>query len=213
MPALFDTIVDQPAEAVLRRLRSDHDRLADATRGTARTLAELKLGSFGIEAKRRAVPLPGGGYHSLIELFTQLATVERLIDALAFTLKGREQVRVGRCNPTTTSIGHDLELDVDGEKWAMEVSDVAADRSNNGKFRKDLDRLLVGVADRRFLVVSSEWGQWLPTRTRAWTNRSAVIPSPDDVHFPVGRYRTAVIEVRRTAGPAAATRSPATTAS
>ena len=170
------------------------------------TLAGLDQSGWGASAKRVMCDLPDG--QPLTEVVTQLATVERLLDALVWVEPQRPGATV-TCNPTTSSRdpntllkGPDLEVHGE-ERWLFEVSDVAAERNNNDKLDRDLISLgfAPGVATqagtRRFLVVSPEWSRWISRSTaRLWRSRGCERPTADDVHGPVGPNGSSIVELR-----------------
>lgn len=183
--------------APLNRYRSDlqeaHDRLVNA----ARTWDPMAppLASWGQSAKRQLVPV--ASLHPMVaatdqafnEVMNQLATVERLLDAIAWA--GSEgATRIDECNPTTSNWHpHDLVLSDSGRPWGVfEVSDVAGPGGNeNDKMKKDLKRLVdcecgpCGTGARRFLAVSESSGKWLegmaasPRRMAGFTHAVSVI--------------------------------------
>jgi len=114
-------------------------------------------------------PLVEAEAQPFAELVNQLATVERLLDALAWA-KSEGATHVASCDPTTSSNGHDLVLLGNGAvPWGVvEASDVANPSGNgNRKMEKDIDGLLrcrcnacVSGA-RRLLAVLESSGVWL----------------------------------------------------
>jgi hypothetical protein len=117
-------------------------------------------------------------HHSLAEVITQCATIERLIDAMAWALEtvgDPDAANVLSCNPTASGgeNENDLVIHADGEVLRFEISDIVSGSGDgNGKERKDL-RSLAFLADkpppagRAFLVVSSEFGGYITTRPKS----------------------------------------------
>lgn len=151
------------------------------------------LAIWGRRMKRVAVLLDGerpllvaaAGRHNLGEVINQCATLERLLDALAWTQSQPDlrELRVHRCHPTTSSDpdpdDNDLVLaDAAGRIRArFEVSDVSGRADSNGKERKDVISLgvLRGNTEvlgerpagcRRFLVVSADFADHIQHRRR-----------------------------------------------
>ncbi len=110
-------------------------------------------------------------------MINQCATVERLLDAVAWVLSRAPAAELLLCHPTTSSrpkdsADNDLLVEAAGERWSFEVSDVASGGADgNHKELKDLRSLgLIApegdrwrLADpyptgRHFLVVSPEFG-------------------------------------------------------
>ncbi len=126
--------------------------------------------------------------HSLAEVMNQCATMERLLDALAWVqtdASGLSTFNVAVCHPTTSSAGDDttdndlILTALDGQCARFEVSDVASSSDGNHKEERDLRSLgvlsdgngakrfeLTWPADRVFLVVSTEFA--LKLRSRRW---------------------------------------------
>jgi hypothetical protein len=127
----------------------------------------------------------------LVEVINQCATLERLLDALAWaTSAGFTKVRC--CHPTTSSNKagqeHDNDLIVSTDDGAVtarfEVSDVVGEKDGNRKERKDLVSLGVLLErkgsdclnkcwrptenERIFLVVSKEFAAGLLKRKPLW---------------------------------------------
>lgn len=172
-----------------------------AARGAAALAQALAVpvgSGWGQQVKRRAVELHAVGerprYHNLFEVVNQCATVEHLINALAWA-EGDAQLRgyhVSVCHPTTSSAKHpdapstlpdnDLVLiNPDGALARFEVSDVASQKDGNGKEERDLISLGVLQAGRGqdkfatswpsgrlFLVVSEKFAARRRAPTRAW---------------------------------------------
>lgn len=124
--------------------------------------------------------------HSLAEVMNQCATMERLLDALAWAqtdASGLSTFNVAVCHPTTSSAGDDttdndlILTALDGRCARFEVSDVASSSDGNRKEERDLRSLgvlgdgsgakrfdLAWPADRVFLVVSTEFAAKLKSR-------------------------------------------------
>ncbi len=117
--------------------------------------------------------------HNLTEVMNQCATMERLLDALAWAQtdeSGLAQFHVVCCHPTTSSARGDNDLvllDSNGQYARFEMSDIVSDQDGNGKEKKDLTSLGIWQketgwkandtwpAGRMFLVVSREFAQRL----------------------------------------------------
>lgn len=141
----------------------------------------------GCVAKRRPVDLSAvaadPAVHGLVgvasqpfaEILNQLATVERLLDVLAWSARVGA-VHVIECNPSTSrgpvaNCSHDLVVRGAGLRIVVEVSDVAGEIGNaNRKMEKDLatlDRCRCGdTSARRILAVSPQSARWLQARAR-----------------------------------------------
>ncbi|MCK6531802.1 MAG: hypothetical protein L6Q84_02430 [Polyangiaceae bacterium] len=188
-----------PGEA-LEQLRQAHRFLVAAARDTVPRFMKLPSETWGSDAKREHVVLPVAerpqlvskdvADHSFIEVLNQCATLERLLDTLAWinTVAELQQAMVVLCNPTTSSASrkkgeprpvddHDLVLeDRAGVRWKFEVSAVASEKDGNGKEKKDLVSLGVLPEDgsdvsgwpsgRCHLVVSEEFARRLREPTR-----------------------------------------------
>lgn len=181
-------------------LRDAHDYLARQGIEAARHAGLVReLTAWGSTLKRVRVALPtegrpaivrdDGAEHSLAEVVNQCATMERLLDALAWAqtaASGLSTFHVVRCHPTTSSISdgvgadHDLVLaGPDGQAAWFKVSDVSGSDQGNHKEKKDLRSLgllrdgsgparcdVQWPAARVFLVVSAEFFERL--RVRRW---------------------------------------------
>jgi hypothetical protein len=192
--------------ACAAQIQAAHDYLAaQGAAALAQAAQPRDLASWGAAVKRVRVDLPAAGRpaliapgmadHSLIEVITQCATLERLLDALAWAptpAAALGDAVVARCHPTTSHAKHagafdnDLILVVaDAVVARFEVSDVASATDGNQKERRDLISLGVlpagrGVAQpgapwtgaRRFLVVAPEFARRLMRPTRAWLRGS-----------------------------------------
>jgi hypothetical protein len=178
-----------------------HDYLARHGAEAARRAALLDDATmWGTHFKRVRVELPRDArpllmraaedHHSLAEVVNQCATMERLLDALAWArtdTSGLSAFCVVRCHPTTGSAASDVEAPdndliltaPDGRAARFEVSDVASASDGNRKEERDLrslgllregrgaERYDVRWPDTRvFLVVSSEFAGRL--RGRRW---------------------------------------------
>lgn len=211
---------------LLEELRAAHQFLVEAAQATVPRLLELSADSWGSAAKRVLVDLREAHRpmrvpkdvttHSFVEVVNQCATLERLIDALAWIEALREPrgAQVIACNPTTSSLrrtksaprdatDHDLVIGGSaGERWTFEVSDVASKKDGNRKELKDLVSLGVCTfgggkvrkwpRGRCFLVVSSEWAERMARTDRHGLRRG---------HFHYlavnGSGPTRIFEVRR----------------
>lgn len=180
-------------------LREAHDYLARRGREAAHRAALVEAPTaWGSAFKRVRVELPpddrptlvrADESHNLVEVVNQCATMERLLDALAWAQTPASSLgdyRVARCHPTTSSVAADAGTDHDlvlvgpaGEAAWFEVSDVAGAVDGNRKEEKDLRSLgllregrgaarcdVVWPAARVFLVVSVEF--YARLRTRRW---------------------------------------------
>jgi hypothetical protein len=184
---------------LLHGLREAHAFLVAAAQEALPRLASVPSETWGSGAKREQVRFPKDGpdlvsrdlaEHSFVEIINQCATLERLIDTLAWigTVGQLDGPNVVVCNPTTSSASrkkngegpiddHDLVLeDRAGVRWKFEVSDVASERDGNGKEKKDLISLgvLPGTVSnvpgwpsgRIHLVVSEEFARRIRVPTR-----------------------------------------------
>lgn len=148
-------------------------------------------GSWGIEIKRSLVdiskcndPLVEGRPQSFTEILDQLATIERMIDALKWIKKSHRQwTYVHQCNPTTSSKGKDLAVG-DGKgikdiKAIFEISDVSGNNGNaNGKMKDDIDTLSKCPHYERYLVVSSSSWNWLENQKGTKPTFTLRFPNP-----------------------------------
>ncbi len=164
-----------------------HGELVTAARRTLDRFADLESGSFGAAAKR--VTVAGAGDQPLGEVLNQCATIERLLDAMAWSKSEFPDAVVQVCHPTTSSRkGRTNELDADlllvSSQGlliaAFEVSDVASStRDGNRKESRDLGSLGVasgwsGTRHRVFLAVSQEFADMLERKSKhrsraSWT--------------------------------------------
>lgn len=182
-----------PLQDARQELMRAHHALVAAARKAATTMAAVEAGAWGAAAKRVRVTwtvstsahLCETGNQPLTEVINQCATVERLLDAMAWVLSRAPAAELLLCHPTTSSrpkdsADNDLVVEVAGERWCFEVSDVASDDADgNHKELKDLCSLGLIVREgdqwrladpyppgRHFLVVSPEFGARLCRPTR-----------------------------------------------
>jgi hypothetical protein len=214
---------------VERRLRHAHDYLAERGASALQRAAGISArAGWGCSVKRERVTLPAEGKpsdiprgvtsHSLAEIINQCATVERLLDVIAWAQtesSGLSSFDVQCCHPTTSSVTerenseHDLVLIGPASEARFEVSDVASSEDGNQKERKDLMRLGVLGADgtpsleaeprklgRCFLVVSDEFAGGICERWPAWRRAGSL--SYFVIDLPTGS--TKLLEILR--GPA-----------
>lgn len=99
---------------LMGRLREAHRFLVAAARATVPRLLDLPSDAWGASVKREHVALPQLGRpplvspsipkHGFVEVLNQCATLERLIDALAWveTVGELKGAKATTCNPTTT---------------------------------------------------------------------------------------------------------------
>lgn len=160
--------------------------------------AEIKRVKVGLDGADKPLAIGAKGEHNLIEVVNQCATIERMLDTLAW-VQLDPQLRdlvVARLHPTTSSakdrvVGtipdNDLVLvSPSRPRLALacfEVSDVSTNQDGNGKERKDL--ISLGVLNkakgeqqfraatdwpsaRLFLVVSEEFAGRIRKESRAW---------------------------------------------
>jgi hypothetical protein len=186
-------------------LAEAHDYLArQGVSVVQEVLGKQNLRSWGGDLKRIRVPLPLAGRpraiscddedHNYIEVINQCATMERLLDALAWVMtpdSGFSDYSVEYCHPTTSSqtidgekVSHDNDLVLisdGGTRARFEVSDVASTKDGNGKEKKDLISLgalkegkgreqfdVIWPSSRLFLVVSKEFASRIEKPTRSW---------------------------------------------
>jgi len=168
----------------LSRLAAAHDAVARAA-ATHQTVLDSK-DHWGCVVKRNPVDLTHLGVdYDLIgvssqpfgEIVNQLATIERLLDALRWA-QSNGASEVLECHPSTSrgpadTCSHDLVAASDGTRLVFEVSDVAGESGNaNRKMDKDLVTLegcTCGNAApvRKLLAVSPQSGRWLQARAVA----------------------------------------------
>lgn len=203
MPHLVESICGPiTLAACAEQVRTAHDYLArQGAEAVDRAWVSRDVNGWGAAVKRIRVELsvegrperiaPGMASHNLIEVINQCATLERLLDALAWAQtpeSGLATYDVTRCHPTTSSakgpdkIDNDLVLTgPDGVVARFEVSDVASEDDGNQKERRDLISLRAlregrgaaqfvptWPAERLFLVVSEEFARRLRRPTRTW---------------------------------------------
>lgn len=184
MPHLFLPLRQPTAlEEYRRQLAAAHDAVARAA--ADHQVAVASIDHWGCVAKRRPVDLSAvaadPAVHGLVgvasqpfaEILNQLATVERLLDVLAWSARVGA-VHVIECNPSTSrgpvaNCSHDLVVRGAGLRIVVEVSDVAGEIGNaNRKMEKDLatlDRCRCGdTSARRILAVSPQSARWLQAR-------------------------------------------------
>lgn len=191
-----------PLAEAAAQLQAAHDYLArQGAQAIDRALVSRDIPHWGAAIKRIPVELPAEdrptliapaiARHSLIEVINQCATMERLLDALAWAQTPEAGLGVDTvvsCHPTTSSAkgaeraDNDLILTgPDGRIARFEVSDVASEEDGNQKERRDLISLgvlrdargparfdVTWPAGRLFLVVSQEFATRLERPTRAW---------------------------------------------
>lgn len=154
-------------------VRDAHDYLAGrAAAAIEQAQRHTDAASWGTTLKRIRVELPAAErhelittkepHHNLVEVINQCATIERLLDALAWAANSESGLAdwpVIACHPTTSSaqeggkkavLDHDLILQgPDGALARFEVSDVASTADGNRKEGKDLQSLGVLVRTGR----------------------------------------------------------------
>ena len=151
MPHLieFSSLTGAPAAEALYDLHRIHSGWMAAVR---RQLGEMKDGMDSIQLKRTMVALENSvitrhfhpvpkRYERLGELLNILSTVHRTCDALHW-VASQTDLEVHRCNPSTSSLGHDIEAKNSRRHVLIEVSDVAGEGNANNKLQKDLVTLL-----------------------------------------------------------------------
>lgn len=170
-----------------------YEVLVASARQAAQALANLDPIGWGAAAKRLRVTwsdtpasmLSDVEEQLLTEVINQCATVERMLDAMAWVLSVAPSVELVRAHTTTSSRptdanDNDLAVLVAGERWSFEVSDVASSATDgNRKELKDLVSLgliveaggMWQLADplpsgRQFLAVSPEFATRLCRPTR-----------------------------------------------
>ena len=171
-------------------LQAKHDEICvkaqEAVRAAAEASTSTSAGGWGVAFKRIKVEVDSAdGKQPLIEVINQMATVERLLDALTWIglQAWGAQATVVACHPTTSSHGrkasdmpkaeldHDLVVRVGASQdYWFEVSDVLQPTDGNRKLmkeeislgirpkEKDAElKVQVSASVRRFLVTSPEW--------------------------------------------------------
>lgn len=173
-----------PLQDAWQELTRAHHVLVAAARQAATTMAAVEASDWGVAAKRVRVTwtvsppslLCESGDQPLTEVINQCATVEGLLDAMAWVLSLAPAAVLLLCHPTTSSrpkdsADNDLVVEVAGERWCFEVSDVVSGGADgNQKELKDLCSLGLIVREgdlwrlsepflqrRHFLVVSPEF--------------------------------------------------------
>jgi hypothetical protein len=196
MPHLIDHL-DGPLVEVREALELRRRQLAVSAKAIALRLAELPVEGWGIAAKRIAASTESQPFG---ELLNQLATVERLVDALIWAEGECPPSTAVSVNPTTSFRGSDLVVQL-RPRWYFEVCDVTRPGNSNGKLDRDLRSLTAVSADlgaRQFLVVSAEWTTWLSRQpARFWESRGWRPTQLADMHAGVGLNGTGVLEMRR----------------
>ena len=157
--------------ALTARLVTTAGKVTPPPLGAAHWVVQIKRSPVDVGG----VPMVPEGVESqpFSEVVNQLATVERLIDALDWAV-GQQMDTVEHCNPATSggrkgSCSHDLVVTGPGGKMVFEVSDVAGASGNgNGKVTKDLIALRGCICKdaenkraQRFLAVSPSSGDWI----------------------------------------------------
>ena len=187
------------------QIQAAHDYLAEqARRSLAQAQAIGRCDHWGSSMKRLRVVLSAEGRpeaipeeqedHNLTEVYNQCATMERLLDAINWTILQPRyaKCRVRRCHPTTScdpGEEHDNDLLLEDEHGTLvacfEVSDIVSRTTDsNQKERKDLVSLgALRAADRvgdmvngvrwpeghsLYLVVSEEFADYLRRPARFW---------------------------------------------
>ena len=171
------------AVAYKEQLQGAHDAIVDRAIWWAHAVAGP---SWGIRAKRTFVdltdchPLVTSEKHPIMELLNICATVERLLDSLAWAIQNGWADSVLECNPTTSGVSGPSDLrtiGVEGEAW-FEVSDVISARDGNAKLRLDVARLQLAPAGvATFLVASPSWEQRIKYRKLSYSK----IPPEDTI--------------------------------
>lgn len=206
MPHLIEPSTE-PVEVVAFRAGLEGAHLALVEVAKQWSFSEIPPESWGVSAKRAFVQVEGS--HPWVgvtsqpfnELVNQLATVERLLDAL----KWAESVGfslVLACHPTTSSGDHDLVVRrPDQTLGVFEVSDVAGPRGNeNNKMANDLNTLAncncqfcrSGAA--KYLATSSVSGQWLEKQV-GHAERIQVLEMASLHQVSVGKSGTTITEL------------------
>lgn len=220
----------RPLADYQRELRARHTAWATAAVSALTNAAAYGTDGWGSATKRLQVSpdVKGPGEadaQPLGEVINQCATVERLLDAMTWIDQqaGTDRAMVLLCHPTASSAkadpkgattqpvelpDHDLVIDLNGQQWRFEVSDVAnGERDGNGKEAKDLASLGCAIDSgfpndgaRRFLVVSQEFGSLLARkhakrRTRSGSGRNGKAP-PGWQYRLNGCNRTYIVEIR-----------------
>jgi hypothetical protein len=183
MPHLIASIQNLSIAECLAQVQVAHDYLVHCATTALQAVDFTQPDRYwGAKLKRVTVTLDAGNRpglidarietHNLTEVYNQCATMERLIDALAWVMEAFPDYHVVCCHPTTSSlktsdVDNDLVLgNAAGELACFEVSDVAGARDTNRKEEKDLRSLGLFNEDvlmnrRNFLVVSAEFASIL----------------------------------------------------
>lgn len=206
-------------------LQFAHDYLVvHGAEALARIQPNCETRYWGCSLKRTFVQLPQPRpawvtprleTHSLSEVYNQCATMERLLDTLAWAqtpASGLREYMVERCHPTTSSaqtLEHTETWDNDlvlvgpsGAYARFEVSDVMSQKDGNRKEEKDLRSLgvlgpgngserfdVVWPAGHLFLVVAEEFATRLQRPSRSWLRGHA----PHCRYIVAGKNGTTVI--------------------
>jgi len=152
------------------QLQAAHDAIVDMAFDWTHDAAKQW---WGIRAKRSPVdltnahPLVTAEKHPIMGLLNICATVERLLDALAWAIGNGWADSVLECSPTTSGVAAPSDLRTSGEKgeaW-FEVSDVLSARDGTRKLQRDLARLQLAPASvAAFLVTSPSWEKRIQQR-------------------------------------------------
>jgi hypothetical protein len=214
MPYLVKPITDERVDTCYQVLKEAHDYLArHGAAGIGEVQRNTEPMAWGSSMKRLRVSLPEHdrpalvdvSEHNMIEIINQCATMERLLDALAWACQpgsGLSESMVARCHPTTSSTPSNAEQETpdndlvlvgqDGSIARFEVSDVTGRQDSNRKEERDLISLGVlhrgrGMGDERFvaswpaarlfLVVSQEFSHVLLKPGKRWYRRCFVYHS------------------------------------
>ncbi len=169
----------------IEKLSAAHDYLASAARAQSTELGRGDLDDWGSRAKRVVVdivaPCPelvSAREHNFVEVVNQCATLERLLDALAWANVNLRSYEVRVCHPTTSSgskASHNDLVVADastGAEGHFEVSDVLTGIQKELKDHASLRVFTKGQVAvpwptaRVFLVLSRELGERLQSPTR-----------------------------------------------
>jgi hypothetical protein len=220
---LIGRVCDTDRHPLLEDLKAAREFLAECgAAAIERAVGVDPSGAWGSMVKRVSAQLPAErprlvcadvATHSLIELINQCATLDRLIDAIEWSVSALPEFgRVCICHPTTSSSkqsdGADNDLilmDARGRRCRFEVSDVASEKDGNRKEERDLmslgvllpgrgeERLKVQwPVDRLFLVVSTEFARGVMKRKPLWIRMNHVLYQKHDAGA-----ETQVLEVLR----------------
>jgi hypothetical protein len=162
MPHLLQPLTQQQAlRSYQQDLRSAHDALAVRVHAAAQAVPQPVVGASYWAVQLKLTPVQVAGAHPMVlvpgqpfaELVNQLATIERLLDAIDWAER-QGMTHVDECHPTTSRgpagrCSHDLVVTAQGSKMVFEVSDVAGNNGNgNSKITNDLATLLGGWTSR-----------------------------------------------------------------